>query len=87
MAFKNEHIFSTNTQNPCLMDSDIPSLEDAPSENLEDSWIPKEFTSATVEGTGFSNVTGKITFVPVQVVADKGVTIDAMASYERYRVL
>ncbi len=32
MAFKNEHIFSTNTQNPCLMDSDIPSLEDAPSD-------------------------------------------------------
>lgn len=55
MAFKNEHIFATNTQNPCLMDSDIPSLEDAPSENLEASWIPKEFTSATVEGTGFSN--------------------------------
>lgn len=82
MSFKNEHIFSTNTQNPCLMDSDIPSLEDAPSDNLEDSWIPKEFTSATVEGTGFSNGTGKITFVPVQVVADKGVTIDAMASYE-----
>ena len=82
MSFRNEHIFSTNTQNPCVMDSDIPSIEGAPSENLEDSWIPKEFTSATVEGTGFSNGTGKITFVPVQVVADKGVTIDAMASYE-----
>ena len=82
MTFKNEHIFTTATQNPCLMDSDIPSLEDAPTDTLEDSWIPKEFTSATVEGSGFSGGSGKITFIPVQVVADKGVTIDAMASYE-----
>jgi hypothetical protein len=51
-------------------------------ENLEDSWIPKEFTSATVTGTGFTDGHGKITFIPVQVVADKAISIDAMASYE-----
>ena len=62
--------------------SDIPDIEGSPTENLEDSWIPKEFTSATVTGTGFTDGHGKITFIPVQVVADKAISIDAMASYE-----
>lgn len=82
MTFRNDRIFTTGTQNPCLMDSDIPDLGDTPTENLEDSWIPKEFTAATVTGNGFTNGHGKITFIPVQVVADKAISIDAMASYE-----
>lgn len=60
MTFRNDHIFTTGTQNPCLMDSDAPNLGGAPSEKLEDSWIPKEFTSATVTGTGFSDGLGKM---------------------------
>lgn len=48
MTFRNDHIFATGTQNPCVMDSDIPDIEGSPTENLEDSWIPKEFTVATV---------------------------------------
>lgn len=68
--------------NSSMMDSDIPDIEGSPTENLEDSWIPKEFTSATVTGTGFTDGHGKITFIPVQVVADKAISIDAMASYE-----
>lgn len=82
MTFRNDRIFTTGTQNPCLMDSDIPDLGDTPTENLEDSWIPKEFTAATVTGNGFTNGHGKITLIPVQVVADKAISIDAMASYE-----
>ena len=82
MTFRNDHIFTTGTQNHCLMDSDIPDIEGSPTENLEDSWIPKEFTSATVTGTGFTDGHGKITFISVQVVADKAISIDAMASYE-----
>lgn len=58
------------------------SIEGSPTENLEDSWIPKEYTAATVTGTGFTDGHGKITFIPVQVVADKAISIDAMASYE-----
>ena len=42
----------------------------------------KEYTAATVTGTGFTDGHGKITFIPVQVVADKAISIDAMASYE-----
>lgn len=64
------------------MDSDIPDIEGSPTENLEDSWIPKEYTAATVTGTGFTDGHGKITFIPVHVVADKAIFIDAMASYE-----
>lgn len=82
MTFRNDPIFTTGTQNPCVMDSDIPDIEGSPTENLEDSWIPKEYTAATVTGTGFTDGHGKITFIPVQVVADKAISIDAMASYE-----
>ena len=38
MTFRNDHIFTTGTQNPCVMDSDIPDIEGSPTENLEDSW-------------------------------------------------
>ena len=82
MTFRDDHIFTTGTQNPCVMGSDIPDIEGSPTENLEDSWIPKEYTAATVTGTGFTDGHGKITFIPVQVVADKAISIDAMASYE-----
>lgn len=82
MTFRNDHIFTTGTQSPCVMDSDIPDIEGSPTENLEDSWIPKEYTAATVTGTGFTDGHGKITFIPVQVVADKVISIDALASYE-----
>lgn len=82
MSFNNSNLFNTTTQNPCLMDSDIPNIENAPTDVLEESWVPKEFTAATVTGSGFSGGTGKITFVPVQVVATKDVSIDARASYE-----
>jgi hypothetical protein len=82
MTFRNDHIFTTGTQNPCVMDSDIPDIEGSPTENLEDSWIPKEYTATTVTGTGFTDGHDKITFIPVQVVADKAISIDAMASYE-----
>lgn len=82
MTFRNDHIFTTGTQNPCVMGSDIPDIEGSPTESLEDSWIPKEYTAATVTGTGFTDGPGKITFIPVQVVADKAISIDAMASYE-----
>lgn len=27
MTFRNDHIFTTGTQNPCVMDSDIPDIE------------------------------------------------------------
>lgn len=52
MTFRNDHIFTTGTQNPCVMDSDIPDIEGSPTENLEDSWIPKEFT-AEISNTNF----------------------------------
>lgn len=64
MTFRNDHIFTTGTQNPCVMDSDIPDIEGSPTENLEDSWIPKEYTAATVTGTGFTDGHGKITLFP-----------------------
>lgn len=35
MTFRNDHIFTTGTQNPCVMDSDIPDIEGSPTENLE----------------------------------------------------
>lgn len=41
-----------------------------------------EFASKGVAGSGFTDGHGKITFIPVQVVADKAIPIDAMASYE-----
>lgn len=82
MAFSNENTFKTATQNDCLMDSDIPSLDGSPSDTLSGSWVPKEFTSASMTGTGFTGGSGKVTFIPVQTVADKTVTIDAMGSYE-----
>lgn len=65
-------------------ETDYYLMPDYPSnpQNLEDSWIPKEYTAATVTGTGFTDGHGKITFIPVQVVADKAISIDAMASYE-----
>lgn len=53
MTFRNDHIFTTGTQNPCVMDSDIPDIEGSPTENLEDSWIPKEYT-AEISNTNFS---------------------------------
>lgn len=62
--------------------ADNRRLRDETFAYLEDSWIPKEYTSATVTGTGFTDGHGKITFIPVQVVADKAISIDAMASYE-----
>lgn len=60
MTFRNDHIFTTGTQNPCVMDSNIPDIEGSPTENLEDSWIPKEYTAATVTDTGFTDGHGKI---------------------------
>lgn len=32
MTFRNDHIFTTGTQNPCVMDSDIPDIEGSPTE-------------------------------------------------------
>lgn len=81
MSFSTENRFNTASTNGCLMDSDLPSIDDSPSDTLSDSWIPKEFTGATFSGTGFSNCAGKITYIPVQVASTKDTSIDAVGYY------
>ena len=81
MSFSTENRFNTASTNGCLMDSDLPSIDDSPSDTLSDSWIPKEFTGATFSGTGFSNCSGKITYIPVQVASTKDTSIDAVGYY------
>lgn len=68
-------------ENGCVMDSDAGSLGDSPTEVLSDSWIPKEYTGASFTGSGFSECSGKITFIPVQVATTKSISIDAMGYY------
>lgn len=81
MSFSTENRFNTVSTNGCLMDSDLPSIDDSPSDTLSDSWIPKEFTGATLSGTGFSGCSGKITYIPVQVASTKDTSIDAVGYY------
>lgn len=81
MALDSSKKFKTASTNGCLMDSDLPSIDPNPSEVLSDSWIPKEYTGATFTGTGFSECSGKISFIPVQVASTKDVSIDAQGYY------
>lgn len=81
MSFQNTITIKNPNDNGCLMDSDLVSLKVSPTDTLSDSWIPKEYTSATLEGTNFTSKGGKLTFMPVQVVADKSVSIECIGVY------
>lgn len=53
------------------MDSDLENLpSSSPSATPSSSWISKEFTNSSFTGTGFSDTSGRLVFLPVQPVAD-----------------
>lgn len=63
------------------MDSDLESIKGSPSEILKSSWVPKEYTGASLTGSNFTSKKCTLTFIPVQVVADKSVGIECRGVY------
>lgn len=59
----------------CVMDSGLKDLPSgAPSTTPSSSWVPKELTNSSFTGTGFSDTSGRLVFLPVQPVADTTAT-------------
>lgn len=83
MTFKTDSavIYKNPNDNGCLMDSDLGSLSISPTDQLSSSWVSKEYTGATLEGTNFTTKSGRLTFIPVQVCADKSVSIECIGVY------
>lgn len=82
MAFDSTITIKPNPyENGCLMDSDLDAIKSNPSSVLKSSWVPKEYTGASLTGTGFTSKKCTLTFIPVQVVADKSIGIDAYGVY------
>lgn len=73
MAFPNK--IPLTREGGCVMDSDLKDLPSgAPSTTPSSSWIPKEVTNSSFTGTGFSDTSGRLVFLPVQPVADTTAT-------------
>lgn len=83
MSFETTDILPNSHANGFLMDTDKGTI-DSPTETLSDSWIPKDYSGSdvTVTGTGFTTVSGKLTFSPCQVVSNKGTQINVIGHYE-----
>lgn len=81
MAFDTTITIGSGSENGCLMDSDLSAIKGNPSSTLKSSWVPKEYTGASLTGTNFTSKRCTITFIPVQVVADKSVGIEAYGVY------
>lgn len=87
MAFPNK--IPLTREDGCVMDSDLKDLPSgAPSTTPSSSWIPKEFTNSSFTGTGFSDTSGRLVFLPVQPVADTTATasVNCFFYYEGYAV-
>ena len=83
MSFSTTNILPNSHANGFLMDTDKGTI-DSPTDTLSDSWIPKDYAGSdvTVTGTGFTTVSGKLTFSPCQVVSNKGTQINVTGHYE-----
>lgn len=81
MAFTSK--VNLQNENGCLMDTDASSLG-SPKAVMSDSWIPKEFTNSSFSGTGFSDTSGRLVFIPVQVASSgsTSASIVCLFSYE-----
>lgn len=81
MTFNTTTTIKSDSENGCLMDSDLDTIRGSPTSILKTSWVPKEYTGASLTGTNFTSKKCAITFIPVQVVADKSVGIEAYGVY------